>query len=625
MSETYDFGGYATRNDLRCMDGRVIKKGAFDECNGKTVPIVWQHDHGDPTKVLGHGILETREDGTYIRGSFNDTEMGKHAKELVRHGDVKALSIYANQLKQRGGEVLHGVIREVSLCLAGANPGAYIDDLSMEHSFDEDYDNGEALIYNGDNLELAHAEEEKKEEPKMAEEVKKPEGGEKTVQDVIDSMTEEQKNVMYYMVGKAIEENGGSEGEEEMKHNVFETDTEATSLSHSDMEKIVKDAKRLGSLREAFYENFGDGGDLAHAVFDENGNEVTYGIANLDYLFPDFQTVGDVPQFIRRDDDWVSVVMNGVHHSPFARVKSIFANITMEEARARGYIKGTKKKEEVFSLLKRTTEPTTVYKKQKMDRDDMIDLNSTEPITMMKREMREMLNEELARAYLLGDGRLASDPDHIDENKIRPIWKDADLFCIPVNVTAGADNAATAKNMIKAVIRGFEKYEGSGNPVMFTTQAWLTEMLLLEDGIGHFLYPDKEKLATTLQVSKIVTVPVMRNLVDDDNVPLAAIIVDLKDYNVGTNHGGEVNFFDDFDLDYNQQKWLIETRCSGALTKPFSAMVVKIGGTAPAYTAVTPEEGDDPKEEGWYEKQGDIYVKSGDHEVKANKTYYERG
>lgn len=624
MPETYDFGGYATKNDIRCMDGRIIRKGAFDECNGKTVPLVWQHEHGDPTKVLGHGILETRDDGTYVHASFNDSEMGKHAKELVRHGDVKALSIYANELKQRGGEVLHGVIREVSLCLAGANPGAYIDDLSLEHSFDEDYEDGEAIIYNGENLELAHAAEKKEEPKEMAEETKKTETGEKTVQDVIDSMNEEQKNVMYYMVGKAMEDAGDDdEGETEMKHNVFEKDTPETSLSHADLEKLVKDGKRLGSLREAVYANIEEGGALSHAVFDENGNEVKYGIANLEYLFPDYQTVGEVPQFIRRDDDWVNVVMNGVHHSAFARIKSIFANITMEEARARGYLKGTKKKEEVFSLLKRTTEPTTVYKKQKMDRDDLIDLNSTEPITMMKREMREMLNEELARAYLFGDGRLVSDPDHIDDTKIRPVWTDDDLFVVPVGVTAGADNAATAKNMIKAIIRGFENYEGSGNPVMFTTQAWLTEMLLLEDQLGHFLYPDKTKLATTLQVSKIVTVPVMKGLTRNGH-PLAAIILDLKDYNVGTNRGGEVSFFDDFDLDFNQQKWLIETRCSGALTKPFSAMVVEIGGTAPTYTAVTPEEGDNPKGEGWYEKEGDIYRKSGDTEAKTGKTYYAR-
>lgn len=622
MPEVYDFGGYATKNDIRCMDGRIIRKGAFDGCNGKVVPIVWQHEHGDPTKVLGHGLLEVRDDGTYIRGSFNGTEMGKQAKELVRHGDVKSLSIYANELKQRGGEVLHGVIREVSLCLAGANPGACIDDLSLEHSFDDDYDDGEAIIYIGDNLELAHAAEEqpeKKEEPKeMAD------NNEETVQDIIDSMNEKQKQVLYFMVGKAMEDAGGKdedEGDSDMKQNVFEHDTPQTSLSHADMEQLMKDAKRLGSLKEAVYANMEEGGALAHAVFDENGNEVTYGMANLEYLFPDFQTVGEVPQFIRRDDDWVSVVMNGIHHSPFARVKSIYANITMDEARAKGYIKGNRKTEEVFSLLKRTAEPTTVYKKQKMDRDDMIDLNSTEPITMMKREMREMLNEELARAYLFGDGRLVTDPDHIDETKIRPIYNDDDLFTIQTHVTAGADNAATAKNMIKAIIRSFENYEGSGNPVMFTTQAWLTEMLLLEDGIGHFLYPDKGKLATTLQVSKIVTVPVMKGQTLGGN-PLAALIVDLKDYNVGTNRGGEINFFDDFDLDVNQQKWLIETRCSGTLVRPFSAISVVIGGSAPSYSAATPVGTENPKSEGWFEKQGDIYVKSGDTEVKNNKTYY---
>ena len=621
MGEVYDFGGYATKNDIKCLDGRTIRKDAFKDCDGITVPLVWQHDHGDPTKVLGHAVLENRDDGMYAKAFFNSTDIGKHAKELVKHGDVKSLSIYANQLKQRGGDVLHGVIREVSLVLAGANPGALIDDLNFEHSADDDWEDGEAIIYNGENLELSHAAEEKKEDK----EEKEVAGSEETVKDIIDSMNEKQKNVMEYLIAQALESGAGQDDKEnegeEMKHNLFDKDTPETSLSHADMEKFFKDAKRIGSLREAVNDNLSSDGFLAHALSDRFGNQVDYGIADIDYLFPEAREMNNPPSYIKEEDDWVSRVMGGVHHTPFSRIKTTFANITMDEARAKGYIKGNKKKEEVFSLLKRTTDPQTVYKKQKMDRDDIIDITDFDVVAWIKSEMRVKLDEELARAFLIGDGRLDSDDDKISPAHIRPIWTDDDLFTIKVPVTAGADDAATAKNMIKAIIRGYEDFDGSGEPTFYTTQKWLTEMLLLEDGIGHFLYPNKSVLATTLRVKDIVVVPAMKNQTRG-GAALAGIIVNLTDYNVGADKGGSVSMFEDFDIDYNQEKYLIETRCSGTLVKPFSAMAIEVGGTATTYTAVIPVGTENPHSEGWYEKQGILYVLTPDTEIVEGKTYY---
>lgn len=627
--EHYDFGGYATKAGVLCADGRTIRKGAFEECDGQTVPLVWQHQHNEPFNVLGHALLEYRDGDVYTYGKFNNTESGRMAKEIVNSGDVKALSIYANQLKQKKGDVLHGVIREVSLCLGGANPGAYIDTISLEHAYDgedDSYEDGEAYIYNGDNIELAHAaddadeKEEKKEEKPMAE------NSEKTVRDVVDSMSEEQKNVLYYLVSQALDDTGDDEEDEgdddEMKQNVFDRDNPQNSLSHDDFKQIMTDAKRLGSLKDAVQQHM-ENGVLAHAVFDRNNNEVTYGIADIDYLFPEHRELNNPPEFIQREMTWVDKVMAGVHHTPFSRIRTTNANITMDEARARGYIKGNKKKEEVFTLLRRTTDPTTVYKKQKLDRDDIVDITDFDVVAWLKSEMRFMLNEELARAYLIGDGRLGSDEDKIAEDHIRPIWTDDDLYSVKFGVTAGANAEATAKNFIKQVIKARKDYKGSGTPTLFTTEDWLTEMLLIEDGIGHRLYKTEAELATSLRVKEIVTVAPMENQVRNGN-ELMGIVVNLNDYNVGADKGGAVSMFEDFDIDYNQQKYLIETRCSGALTKPFSALVFEKGATTPTYTAVTPSSGDDPSDEGWYEKQGAIYVPSTDTEVNSKKTYYEK-
>ena len=588
----YDFSGYATRNDLKCSDGRTIRAGAFKECNGKVVPLVWQHQHGDPMNVLGHALLEEKNDGMYAYCSFNETEPAKQARELVLHGDVNQLSIYANKLVQKAGDVLHGAIREVSLVLAGANPGAMIDNIAMAHG--EDGESDEAIIYNDDFIDnlggeteesgtpdesIEHSEkdeevvehadsEDKQEEKKMAED------SGKTVQDVIDTMNEEQKKVMMYLVGVAANKGGEEkedEGEEEMKHNVFDGSDEymgaadQPELTHSQIETIITDGKKFGSLKDSF---------LAHA--DE------YGIKDIDWLFPEAKTFQDKPEFISRKMEWVSTVMSGVHKSPFSRIKSMFADITEDEARAKGYIKGNLKKEEVFSLLKRTTTPTTIYKKQKLDRDDIIDITDFDVVAWIKAEMRVMLDEEIARAILVGDGRLNSDDDKIKEDCVRPIWKEADLFCIKKEVTIGADADATAKNFIRAAIKSRKDYRGSGSPVLFTTEDFLTDMLLLEDSIGHALYPTEQALATKLRVSKIVTVPVMENLTravtksgQAYTNTLMGIIVNLNDYNVGADKGGSISMFDDFDIDFNQQKYLMETRISGALTKPYSAIVLE--------------------------------------------------
>lgn len=587
MPVKYDFSGYATRNDIKCMDGRTIRKDAFKECDGKTVPLVWQHQHDDPSKVLGHALLENREDGMYAYGVFNDSEGGKVAKKLVDNGDVSSLSIYANQLKEKSGNVFHGVIREVSLVLAGANPGAYIDNLSFEHGEGEDYEDGDAIISFGAGIELAHADTE--EESKKVEDKKEDsEMAEKTVQDVLDELTEEQKKVVYYLIAQASGDGDGDDDEEEgaddVKHNVFENDNQTGDfLSHADMDTIFANARKDGSLKRAFEDYLGEDAVIQHAVYNDEefgGGEQKYGIANIGYLFPDYKTIANTPEFIKRPDEWVRVVMSGVRHTPFSRIKSVFANITMDEARAKGYVKGNRKVEEVFSLLKRTTDPQTIYKKQKLDRDDVLDITDLDVVAFMKGEMRGMLDEEAARAILVGDGRLNTDDDKIFPNHIRPIWGDDPLYSIKVQVNAGADDEKTAKNIIRAMIKARKNYRGSGNLTFFTTEDWLSEMLLIEDGIGHPLYADSAALARKLRVNRIVTVPVMENLTDAQGNVLAGIAVDLKDYNVGADKGGEVNMFDDFDIDFNQMKYLIETRFSGALVRPYSAMVVTIGGSA---------------------------------------------
>ena len=597
----FDFGGYATKNDIKCSDGRTIRRDAFKDCDGDTVPLVWGHQHSKPSDILGRAILENREDGVYTYGVFNDSESGKTAKELVRHGDIKALSIYANKLVQKGGDVLHGMIREVSLCLAGANPGARIENLSFEHAEDEDSDDFEALVFNGFNIELAHADEKRndtpekndtsKEEEKMANENK-----EKTVQDVFDSLTDEQKDVVYYMIGEALNQNDSEnepdeeeddEEDNKVKHNVFEGDTMENSLSHAEIEQamatVIADGKKYGTLRDSYEHHINDG-VLAHAI-DTTGMTVpttsnsdyavspAYGINGVEFLYPDSRTLA-APEFIKRDTDWVNVVLNGVHKSPFARVKSIFANITEDEARAKGYIKGNQKKNEFFSLMKRETLPQTIYKKQKFDRDDIIDITDMNVVAWIKGEMNVMLDEEKARAILIGDGREVNDEAKIKEDNIRPIVSDNDLFTIKVTVPAGADDEATVKNMIKANLKARKNYKGSGNPILFTTEDWLTSMMLLEDGIGRRLYATEAELAAANRVRSIVTVPVMEGYKNASNQDLMGIIVNLADYNVGADKGGERNMFDDFNIDYNQYIYLIEDRCSGALTKPYSAIAL---------------------------------------------------
>ena len=574
----YDFSGWATKNNIKCSDGRTILRDAFKHNDGQTVPLVWNHQHNESANVLGHAVLENREEGVYAYCTFNDTEAGKNAKLLVEHGDVTSLSIYANQLKQNGSNVMHGTIREVSLVLAGANPGAFIDSIIRHGEFCED----EAVIYTGENLSLEHADQKPSDKEDKAGEDDKGDGKvegnkQKTIKDVVDSMSEEQKNVLYALVGQALEgkemaqsaiENNNIEdgGEQEMKHNVFEgkeTDNKDV-LSHDAMETIFKDAKRYGSLKESF---------LAHA---EN-----YGIKDIEWLFPDAKNVNMPPDFIKRDDSYVQKVMRGVHHVPFSRIKSMHADITADQARAKGYIKGKLKKEEVFTLLKRTTSPTTIYKKQKLDRDDVVDITDFDVVAWLKMEMRMMLDEEIARAILVGDGRLSSDDDKINEMCIRPIATDADLYCVKakVSVAAAATEDEIAKAFIRTVIKSRKEYKGSGSPTLFTTEDILTNCLLLEDKNGRIIYDTVEKLATALRVKEIVTVEVMegaKTKIESQKKPLMALMVNLVDYYVGADKGGAVNMFDDFDIDYNQQKYLMETRCSGALVKPYSAIAVAL-------------------------------------------------
>lgn len=559
----YDFSGWATRANLKCSDGRTIMRDAFKQNDGQKVPLVWNHQHDDPNEVLGHALLENREDGVYAYCSLNDTEAGKTAKLLIQHGDISALSIYANQLKQNMSNVVHGNIREVSLVLAGANPGASIQSVIQHGATMED----EAMIYTGEELSIMHSDD-----PKPP--VEKPEKTEKntgeTIGDIFNTLNEKQKEVVYALIGEALENNNSEGGDNTMKHNVFDQSEEQNSenvLSHSEMQTIIEDGKRFGSLKESF---------LQHA--DE------YGIENIEYLFPEAKSLNTPPDFIKREMGWVQTVMSGVHHTPFSRIKSMFADITADEARARGYMKGKLKKEEVFGLLKRTTTPTTIYKKQKLDRDDVIDITDFDVVAWLKSEMRMMLEEEMARAILIGDGRLPSSDDKINEQNIRPIWKDEELYTIRGIVKGDdSDKAALATEFIDQSVRSMTDYRGSGSPTAYMTAEMLTECLLLKDTNGKRIYSNENEVATAMRVSKIVTVPVMNNQTrkeGSDTYTLQAIIVNLNDYNVGADKGGAINMFDDFDIDYNQQKYLIETRCSGALTKPFSAIVLETKKTA---------------------------------------------
>ena len=584
MKRKYDFGGYATRNDLRCSDGRTIRHNAFKECDGERVPLVWNHCHKELSNVLGHADLENRDDGVYCYCSFNDSAEGQEAKERVVHGDLTNLSIYANQLKQRGGDVLHGVIREVSLVLAGANPGAWIDDVAVAHGDDAD---GEAIIYNDDSI-ILHSDEDDEEYDDVPAASEEPETetetedtndekdseddslnhsddskeddkmADKTVKEVFNTMNEEQKTACYAMIGAALEEAGknNNDGGEEMKHNAFDYEDDSNVLMHAEFESAVMgDAKRLGSIKESF---------LAHAA--------DYGIDHIDWLQPEFKNVnGDgAPGFVKRQPDaWVDIVLNGVHHTPFSKVKMMFADLREDEARAKGYLKGKYKKEEVFGLLKRQVSATTIYKKQKFDRDDVIEITSFDVIAWVKGEMRMMLDEELARAILFGDGRSAVDEDKINEQNIIPVCSEEDFYAMKKTISP-ASGESLGHAIITGVVRAQDDYEGSGNLTAFFPTATVTEMLLLEDKDGHRMYKDIRDLALAMAVEKIVKVPA--SIVPSD---VYGVILDLKDYNIGADKGGAVNMFDDFDIDYNQQKYLIETRCSGALIKPFSAIVLK--------------------------------------------------
>lgn len=639
MAKKFDISGWATKADMLCSDGVIIKKDAFKDCDGVTVPLVWNHQHNSPNEVLGHALLENRDDGVYAYCTFNDTDAGQTAKLLVQHGDVNRFSIFANKIKRRGADVIHGIIRELSLVLAGANPGAVIDTVMMhgEDSYEEGYISSGEYIENVGNL--FHSDDTAtKGDKEMADNTKKQdnqsegetikdvfdtlsdkqkqavyamigqiledngidpdddddenvkhseddpgEGGksgkEKTIGDVFNSMTDEQKNVVYAMIGQALEDAGVDDDEDDdeeeggnnnMKHNVFDNSDSMTGaaddreiLSQSEFNDIMDEARRNGSLKDTF---------------------IQHGITDIDYLFPDAQTVDNEPGFIKRNDDWVTKVMNKVHHTPFSRIKSVFANITADEARAKGYVKGKKKVDEVFPLLKRVTTPVTVYKKQTLDRDDVIDIVDMDVVAWLKKEMRMMLDEELARAILVGDGRNQSSQDKINEQNIRPIWTDDDVYTVKaaVPITKETTGPEKAKAFIKAAIRSRKEYKGSGNPDMFIDEDILTECLLLEDTNGRVIYDTIEKLATALRVQELIPVPVMENMKREKGANthiLAGIYVNLNDYNVGADKGGAVNMFDDFDIDYNQQKYLIETRCSGAMVTPYGAVAIEFVGT----------------------------------------------
>lgn len=575
----YDCSGWATKANTRCYDGLTIAQDAFKECDGRVVPMVYNHDHSNVENVIGHCLLENRPGGIYAYAKFNDTSTGRTAKQCVENGDLTAFSIFANGLEKAGRIVRHGVIREVSLVLVGCNPGALIDEV-VKHSADEDYDGGEAYIYNEPGLSLKHGTAQTEtEDDSMAE-------NGKTLEEIYNGMTPEQQEACNALVGMALNEGADDEDDEDyddeddedydydeededVKHNVFDGDSRGEYLAHGmDMEEInavIKNAKSAGSLRAAFDDAGIDGDELAHSI------------DNVEWLFPEDHLLDTTPRIIDKPDDWVSVVMGGVKHIPFSRIKSQFADLTEEEARAKGYMKGNFKKEEVFGLLRRSTSPTTVYKKQKMDRDDVVDITSFDVVAWLRSEMRYKLNRELALSYILGDGRPAGSEYKIDEQCIRPVVNDADLFTIKVQVaTTGLTKIEDKmKAVIKQVLRSRKDYRGSGTPTLFTTEDVLTEMLLLEDGIGHTLYADDAALARKLRVKEIVTIPEMEGRKGPKGGELIGVIVNLTDYTVGADKGGAVSMFDDFDIDYNAQKYLIETRCSGALTVPYSAMAVE--------------------------------------------------
>lgn len=572
----YDFSGYATKVNTKCYDGLIIAPNAFADDNGRKVPVVWNHNHSGPEYVLGHALLQNRRDGVYAYVKMNDTPSGQTALEAVRSGDIDAMSIFANGLKKAGQTVMHGVIRELSLVLAGCNPGALIDEI-VAHGADSDGEGGEAFIYTDGGLSLKHGLD-PDDNPLNEEDDEMAKEGGKTLEEVVDTMNDEQKEALYALVGMAkndLDEDDDPEEddydeeddeddyddydeEDDMKHNVFDNDPEQGVLRHSmdEINAAIADGKSCGSMKDAF---------------------IAHGIEDVEWLFPEDHLLDTPPRIIDNDQSWVSKVMSGVHHIPFSRVKSMAADLTEEDARAKGYIKGNFKKEQVFSLLKRSTTPTTVYKKQKMDRDDVADITGFDVIAWLKQEMRVKLNEELARAYLIGDGRLSSSDDKINEGNIRPIYNDDDLFTIKVQVetAAGDDTATKLDKMMTAVLKARKNYKGAGNPTFYTTDDTLTDLLLLKDKIGHRLYKNEAEVAQALRVKEIVTVPQMEGMTGKLGGEFVGIIVNLADYTVGADKGGAVNMFDDFDIDYNQQKYLIETRCSGAMTTPFGAMAIE--------------------------------------------------
>ena len=640
MGDRFDFSGIATAYNQKCADGLTIKPGAFSNDSGRKVPLVWNHQHDKVSNVLGHAVLD--DEGNCVRAycKFNDSAEGQAAKIRLQNGDIENLSIYANKLQKNGNNVMHGVIREVSLVLAGANPGAVIDKMSIVHSMGFPYPDevdldtiDEAYIYHSDEEDDIELYDEDDEEDEAEDEVEDEDGedldedeeveddedldeddeeddeeededydeeddeeeddeevehsGIFDAEEIYDSMNDAQKSLVYAL---AKEAGLTDEKEDNMKHHVFEDEyVQAAPVVTREMQlQILKDMKRFGSLKESIKHNLEDeNGALAHAYpTNEDGTTQTYGIANIDWLFPDARNINNgAPDFIKRDMDWVDDVMNGTKHTPFSRVKMMFADITADEARAKGYVKGNQKIEEVFTLLRRTIDPQTVYKKQKLDRDDIVDITGFDVVAWIRQEMRMMLNEEIARAILIGDGRSGAAADKISEDHIKPVYNDADLFTIKVRLPYVANETpdARAKRIINAAIRARIDYKGSGNPIFFTTAAEHTEMLLIDDGIGHSLYKTDSELSTKLRCRKIVDVPVMEGIERDVTVEgvtttytLEAIIVNLNDYNVGTDRGGEINNFDDFDIDVNQYKYLIETRCSGALVRPKSAIVIEV-------------------------------------------------
>jgi HK97 family phage prohead protease len=568
MKKKFDFGGYATKVNIKCTDGRTIKPGAFKHCDGQVVPLVWQHMHDTPENILGQALLEHRDDGVYAYCTFNNTDRGQTAKALVVHGDVTKLSIFANQLKQKVSDVIHGMIREVSLVLSGANSGAVIDNVAIQHmdgTTEEDI--SEAIIRTTDDDSI-----------ELGEDLDVEHGENDTVEDIFNTFNDEQKDIVYAMIAHAVDNvkkdtkdkkdkkdgkkmTHDDKGDGNMKKNLFNKEgndkTEKSTLTHDELRKILEETKNCGSFKEAF---------LAHAG--------TYGIEDIDLLFPDAKSVQSSPELVSREMAWVNTVISGAKHSPFSRIKTLSADITADEARAKGYVKGNEKTDEIFGLLKRTTTPTTIYKKQKLDRDDIIDITDLDVVAWIKKEMRLMLNEEIARAILISDGRAVDSDDKITEANIRPIYKDADLYSHKVQLAADK----TTEDIIDEIIKARKNYKGTGKPVFYTTSDLLTDILLLKDTTGRRIYKTEAELAATLRVSAIHEVEVMEDVsrdVGEDTYNLLGIIVSMKDYTIGADKGGKISMFDDFDIDYNQYKYLLETRISGALTKTKSALVIE--------------------------------------------------